>query len=221
MKPAQATVNTWRTVFLKLKEDFPNHSAAMFTTAEIKTWLEGLITEHDPRIKPRARRSARTIRLTWIAAGKRVFGWAVDQKLVSKNPFADVRVPVPRRKTNRETKAFTDEEIETILRASSSASKTRLTKREATARWVPWLCAYTGARPGEITQLRGADVIEQNGVHAIRITPEAGRVMPDPQALRDRREHRALKVLLGRRDLRAHLDRKDLRAHQDQQDQPA
>ena len=98
MKPAQATVNTWRTVFLKLKEDFPNHSAAMFTTAEIKTWLEGLITEHDPRIKPRARRSARTIRLTWIAAGKRVFGWAVDQKLVSKNPFADMRVPVPRRK---------------------------------------------------------------------------------------------------------------------------
>lgn len=39
---------------------------------------------------------------------------------------------------------------------------------------MPWLCAYTGARPGEITQLRGQDVIEQDGVHAILITPEAG-----------------------------------------------
>jgi integrase len=176
MKPAQATVNTWRTVFLKLKEDFPNHSAEMFTTAEIKTWLEGLITEHDTRIEPRARRSARTIRLTWIAAGKRVFGWGVDQKLISHNPFAHVRIPVPRRRTNRETKAFTDDEIRTILRAALAVSKPRMTKREAITRWVPWVCAYTGARPGEITQLRGVDVIEQNGEPAIRITPDAGTV---------------------------------------------
>jgi integrase len=176
MKPAQATVNTWRTVFLKLKEDFPNHSAEMFTTAEIKTWLEGLITENDTRVSPRSSRSARTININWKAAGKRVFGWAVDQKLISQNPFEDVHIPVPRRRTNRDTKAFTDEEIEIILRASLAVSKELLTKREATTRWVPWLCAYTGARPGEITQLRGADVIEQNGVHAIRITPEAGSV---------------------------------------------
>ena len=47
---------------------------------------------------------------------------------------------------------------------------------DAAKRWVPWLCAYTGARPGEITQLRGEDVIERDGVHALRITPEAGAV---------------------------------------------
>jgi integrase len=39
---------------------------------------------------------------------------------------------------------------------------------------VPWLCAYTGARAGEITQLRGIDVIEREGIHALRLTPEAG-----------------------------------------------
>ena len=50
------------------------------------------------------------------------------------------------------------------------------TAHEACKRWVPWLCAYTGARPGEMTQLRGADVIERDGVHAIRITPAAGTV---------------------------------------------
>jgi integrase len=39
-----------------------------------------------------------------------------------------------------------------------------------------WLCAYTGARPGEMTQLRKIDVIEEEGIHALRITPEAGTV---------------------------------------------
>jgi integrase len=41
---------------------------------------------------------------------------------------------------------------------------------------VPWLCAYTGARVGEITQSRGVDIIEQDGVKVIAITPEAGTV---------------------------------------------
>jgi integrase len=41
---------------------------------------------------------------------------------------------------------------------------------------VPWLCAYTGARVGEMTQLRGVDVLRQDGISALRITPEAGTV---------------------------------------------
>jgi integrase len=166
MKPAKSTVDRWRAVFLKLKEDFPNHSAAIFTPEEIKSWLDGLIAEE---------RTARTVNDVWRVAGRRVFGWAVDQKLISRNPFAGVKVPVPRKRTNRETKAFTDAEIEAILTAASGISNPR-TKGEAVRRWVPWLCAYTGARSGEVTQLRGSDVTEQKAVHAIRITPEAGTV---------------------------------------------
>jgi integrase len=43
-------------------------------------------------------------------------------------------------------------------------------------RWVPWLCAYTGSRPGEIPQLRAQDVQLQDRLWVIRITPEAGAV---------------------------------------------
>lgn len=50
------------------------------------------------------------------------------------------------------------------------------TPDKAARRWVPWLCAYTSARPGEITQLRGADVVQEDGIWALRITPEAGSV---------------------------------------------
>jgi integrase len=46
----------------------------------------------------------------------------------------------------------------------------------ATRRWVPWICAYSGARAGEITQLRGQDVIERDGTKALRITPDAGPI---------------------------------------------
>ncbi|MDF1610521.1 tyrosine-type recombinase/integrase, partial [Hoeflea sp. YIM 152468] len=40
-------------------------------------------------------------------------------------------------------------------------------------RWVPWICAYTGARVGEIVQLRKRDVFMRDGHLVINITPEA------------------------------------------------
>ena len=164
MKPAGRTVDRWRGVFLKLKEDFPNHSAATLTTGEIREWLRELITPE---------RSAVTVRDVWKVAGRTVFGWAAEQHLIARNPFADVRITVPRKNLVRETKAFTAEETKTILKAASAISQPR-TPGEAARRWAPWLCAYTGARAGEITQLRGVDVVTQDGIPAIVITPEAG-----------------------------------------------
>jgi integrase len=164
VKPAVSTVDRWRGVFLKLKDDFPTHSAAAFTPEEIREWLRGLIN---------AERSAVTVRDVWKVAGRTVFGWAADQQLVSRNPFADVRITVPRKNIVRETKAFTAEEVKTILKAASVISRPR-TPGEAAKRWAPWLCAYTGARAGEITQLRGIDVVTQDEIAAVRITPEAG-----------------------------------------------
>ena len=72
----------------------------------------------------------------------------------------------------RETKSFTEGEIETILSAAL-AIEVR-SKTDAAKRWCPWLAAYSGARMGELTQLRGVDVVEGAGTHAIKISPEAG-----------------------------------------------
>jgi integrase len=95
--------------------------------------------------------------------------------LIAANPFTEVKVSVPRRQAKRETKAFRTDEFTTILKSANGV--TNIAKASAAARrWVPWLCAYTGARVGEITQLRGEDVLQQDGVNAIRITPEAGTV---------------------------------------------
>jgi hypothetical protein len=44
----------------------------------------------------------------------------------------------------------------------------------AARRWV--LCAYSGARVGELIQLRGQEIEQRAGDHVLRITPDAGTV---------------------------------------------
>jgi integrase len=161
VKPADQTIDRWRCVFVKLEEDHP--SAAAMTTDEAQVWTRGLINSE---------RGARTVRVIWVAAARTIFEWAKGQRLVTHNPFTEVKVTVPKKIATRD-KTFTLPEIKIILKAACAVSKPT-TKAKAARRWVPWLCAYTGARGGEITQLRSADCIEQDGMAAIKITPEAG-----------------------------------------------
>src|SRR5262249_28122044 len=83
-------------------------------------------------------------------------------------------ITVPKRMLTRETKAFRPEEIQAILRAAFALGDKPQSAVAAACRWVPWLCAYTGARAGEITQLRGKDLEQHGSIYSIRITPEAG-----------------------------------------------
>ena len=165
-KPAPATVDRWRGVFLHLETEFPRRSAGSITPEEAQEWADKLGSP---------KRSARTVHDVWVIAARTVFGWAAAHKHVKQNPFQSVRVSVPRKKITRPHKAFNTEEVKTILQASRAITDTA--KPSAAARrWVPWLCAYTGARVGEITQLRSGDVTEQDGVNVIKITPDAGTV---------------------------------------------
>ncbi len=166
VEPAISTVDRWRAVFLQVEKDFLGQSAAALTSEEAHAWLNGLINK---------KRTAATVRGTWLNAAKTVWGWALEQRLVAGNPFADIRLSVQRRIWTRETKAFRSDEARTILSATLAVADTGR-KSAAAKRWIPWLCAYTGARSGEIAQLRGSDVIERDGITAIRITPEAGTV---------------------------------------------
>ena len=104
---------------------------------------------------------------TYLNACKTVFGWALEHKLVSRNPFLDVKVTVAKRKQLRETQAFRPAEWRVVLAASLKVSDTN-SPDAAARRWIPWLCAYTGARVGEIAQLRKQDVTEREGMPSRR-----------------------------------------------------
>jgi integrase len=164
-KPARSSVESWRYVFAEMTEHFKDRSAGSLTADEAQAWISSLTNKRSPS----------TIRKNWITASKTIFGWALEHKHIPRNPFMQVRITVPKKYRLRETQAFLPEEWRVILRASLAIIEIN-TPDDAAKRWVPWLCAYNGARPGEITQLRGADVIERDGVHGLRITPDAGTV---------------------------------------------
>jgi len=177
-KPAISTVDRWRGVFKKLAADFPSTNAAAFLPEQMQDWANRLIDSE---------RSSRTVMDVWVRSCRAVFAWAVEEKLIPRNPFIGWRVKVPKKNQTRETKAFTTDEVNTIL---SGAFKINARGKTAAAkRWGPWLAAYSGARMGELTQLRGSDIIEQDGIHAMKLTPESGTIKTRKTRLVPLHEH--------------------------------
>jgi integrase len=153
-------------VFTTLDKHLAGRDFDALSDDEAQRWVAALVTR---------KRSPFTVMTIWVTALKAVGKWALKQRHIVRNPFADCSVRVPKKTRNRETKAFSVDEIHLIL-SSCSAIKNTGRPTLAARRWVPWICAYTGARAGEITQMRGQDVIERDGISALCITPEAGSV---------------------------------------------
>jgi hypothetical protein len=170
---AASTIDRWRCVFTAL-DALPAREAVRDQRGA-QRWLDGLIGTGTPP------RKHITVRDIWLSAARTVFGWGVRHGHVESNPFKDCVVEVPRQTSTRETgKAFTDKEALTILSAALRIETPPLGRRGwqwgAARRWAPWLCAYTGARAGEITQLRAGDIEQRACGPVLRITPEAGTV---------------------------------------------
>lgn len=121
--------------------------------------------------------SPKTINDSNLSALKGLFGWAVRNRKLDSNPAKDVGVK-PGKAVRTRSKGFDDDEAESILQhaASHTQGPTEAWQIAMGKRWVPWLCAFTGARVGEMVQLRKEDVRPHGDVWVIRITPEAGTV---------------------------------------------
>lgn len=126
--------------------------------------------------------SPTTVKNSDLAALKSVFGWGVANGRLTDNPAIDVTVARVSKVRLRE-REFTAEEARRLLKAASGLERGKeLPQTHAAKRWIPWMLAFTGARVGEIAQLRRQDLrwveVEgySEGVWVLRITPEAGRV---------------------------------------------
>ncbi len=186
-KPAPATVKRWRPVMEHIKGFLKHDDAARITRKDVVAWKDALLSEKGEDGEPV--RLARTVKETYLASLNVVLGFAAENGRIKANPAAGVTVRVPARVTLRDPQ-FTDDEARTILRASLMPQPNSLSPEHRLARrWVPWLCAYTGARVNEMTQLRGQDVQEVEGVWTIRITPAAGRVKGNKARTMPMHEH--------------------------------
>lgn len=121
--------------------------------------------------------SAKTVKDSDLAGLKAVLGWGVANKRLAANPAASVTVKGVKPVKLRE-KGFDDAEAKAILKATYTYQPTKRepAKKVAAKRWAPWIMAYTGARVGEIVQLRKEDVRHDESGWFIIITPDAGPV---------------------------------------------
>lgn len=154
--------------------DFTRTSNANgLTKKDIHAWHDHLLTKL----------SVKTIAKVYLPTIRSLFSWAVKRELMTSNPAEDVRQVAPKTMRSREA-GYTDPEALAQLIAalnyrpklSSQGNALENIRVTAAKRWVPLLCAFTGARIGELTQLRREDLRQEQGNWIARITPEAGSV---------------------------------------------
>jgi integrase len=156
-----------------LRKFLKHDDASRVTKKDLIAWREHLMESL----------SAKTVNDIYLSAVRSLFAWAAENDILSENVAASVRQPKPRKVYGRE-RGYTDAEAVKVLKASRTyQSKAdefgNVREGEQTAnmkRWVPIICAFSGARVSEITQLRKEDVRKEGEVWVMRITPDAGTV---------------------------------------------
>jgi len=162
-----AAVKRWRPALGSLIDFVGFDDASKLSRQHVIAWKTALAETLDPK----------TIRDVHLAALKTVLARAVENDVVKGNVAADVRQRVPKKPRLR-SPGFTDREAVAILKAALSYEKPpRESDRMGSAKkWVPVILAHTGARIGEICQLRKEDFEWAGEIPSLTITPEAGSV---------------------------------------------
>lgn len=155
---------------------FLKHDDAMRVTAE------DVVAFKDHRLATPSKRtgkvpSAKTVKDSDLAALKTLFGWAVINRKLPSNPASGLTIKLGKKQRGR-PKGFVEAEAHAILSAAllyvPGAKESPGTA--AAKRWLPWLCAFSGARVGEMGQLRRQDLRREGELWVLQITPEAGTV---------------------------------------------
>ncbi|WFT81093.1 tyrosine-type recombinase/integrase [Methylobacterium sp. CB376] len=156
-KPSQATVDQWRKHCEAFLAFVGKNDAGQVTKADVVAWKDALVATGG---------SPKTINDSKLAAVRAAFTWGVENVRVASNPATGVAVRYKKQAGERML-GFDDTEAAAILDAAAKETRPAY-------RWLPLLCAASGARVGEMAQLRAEDVIVQDGIPALRITAEAG-----------------------------------------------
>ncbi|SDO39053.1 Site-specific recombinase XerD [Lutimaribacter pacificus] len=167
---SENTVKDFQQKLDALKEYLGHEEVDRISPREISEWTDHL--RHEKGLNPK------TVSGKYLAAVKTVFRLARSKFLIDSDPAQSVSVKIPPKVKSRSS-GFTEAEAKRVLSAANKVfeqSSNMAHHNKLACRWVPWICAYTGARAGEITQLRKEDLTVVNGIPQLTITPEAGSV---------------------------------------------
>jgi integrase len=165
-----STYESYRNTMAKLVAILKHDDASRVTP-------EDIVRFKDARIESGV--SPKTVKDSDLAGLKTVFGWAVMNRRMSINPAEGLTIKTSKPRKLR-AKGFSDKEAAQILKhAKTYKAGGEAPKLAAAKRWVPWLCAFTGARVGEMLQLRKQDIRREGQHWIVHVTPEAGPVKTD------------------------------------------
>ena len=160
-----------RPVIASLRKFLGHNDAQKVTKKNLLDWRDQLLLTH----------SAKTVSDMYLSAVRSLFQWAHENERLPENPAATVKQAKPKKQRSREA-GYTDAEAVKVLKASRSyqpnadqLGRIRETPESVNVkRWEPLLCAFSGARVSEITQLRKEDIRQEKERWIMRITPDAG-----------------------------------------------
>jgi integrase len=163
------TVKEYTSIIRRLIAFLGHDDAARVADYDLLRWKDHRLAEG---------KSLKTIAHSDFACFKAVFGWGRDNRRIPTNPAKEIKIKLGRKAQEREEQGFDAQEARAILSAALSYHRARgeFAETACAKHWVPWLCAYTGARVGEMVQLRKQDIRREGTNWVVIITPEAGRV---------------------------------------------
>ena len=169
----EAAERRWRPVIKRLVDFIGHEDVSRMTKTNLIEWKDSLVRDL----------SNKTIADVYIVAIKAIFKWAVANGRIESSPASALKIKSVKKQYGRE-RGFNDEEALALLEAVSTykpkhSQNPRTNEHEKTTsakRWTPWLCAFTGSRIAEMTQLRKEDIQSKDGFSYMRITEDAGSV---------------------------------------------
>lgn len=159
------TVADYRRLLKEFAAFVGHDDATQLTKSDIRRWRDKLIEAGSPK---------KTINDRYLASIKSVLNHGVKEFDLPSNVADGIRDERDNAAPEG-SKEYTLDQAKVILTATFSGTTKDI--EEAYQRaifWVPWLCAYTGARVTEITQLRAERLLWQDDVPYLLITPEDG-----------------------------------------------
>lgn len=159
-----ATVNKFRGAAEGFRIFRGSDDATLVTAREADDWKQAMLREgrlSNNSIKQRLQ-NLRTV-LEW--ARQHSFG-----ELYSTGNPLDVVKPPAFQTVASDARTYTMDEAKTVLLAARAQTKPE-------TRWLPWLCAYSGARINEVAQLRPENFFQLNDDWFYRLTTTGGKTL--------------------------------------------
>ncbi|MET3973172.1 integrase [Bradyrhizobium sp. S3.9.1] len=173
---AASTLERWRPVIKEFTDWAKDSNLAKVTKKQVIDWKNALL-QQDVRIGREVRKRApRTVKDVHLAALKAICQYLVDEDKLAVNPVAGVVVRNVETEKDDDEKGFCDKDARTILAATLQKGSHLLSvEMTAARRWIPWICAYTGARVNEITSLLPSDIVTVQGILCFSLPKERSK----------------------------------------------